>query len=140
MPSDFEAIQTRLDRLFGEPSLRAAGAQSLVAIWEPPLDIAETDTEFVVTVDLADVRKDDIRVRLQAGVLTIEGERRLRAEQKGKKYHRIERQYGLFLRRFTVPSAVEGTAVRAEYANGVLKVRLPKSAVSEPTTVDVRVA
>jgi len=115
-------------------------ARSSFAIWEPPLDIAEIDTEFLVTVDLPDVRKDDIRVQLQAGVLTIKGERRLRTGQKGKKYHRIERQYGLFLRRFAVPSAVEGTAVRAAYTNGVLRVRLPKSAVSEPTTVDVKVA
>lgn len=74
------------------------------------------------------------------GVLTMEGERRLEKEEKGKKDHRIERQYGQFLRRFTVPSAVDATAVRAEYTNGVLKVRLPKSAISKPTTVDVKVA
>ena len=137
---DREGIQTRLCHLLGDTRLRAAGDESSFGNWDPPLDIEETDKEYAVTIDLPDVKKEDIKVQLQGGVLTMEGERRLEKEEQGKKYHRVERPYGLFLRRFTVPSVVDATALRAEYTNGVLKVRLPKSAVSKPTTVDVKVA
>ena len=137
---DREAVQTHLCRVLGDTRLRPGGDESSFGNWDPPLDIEETDKEYAVTVDLPDVKKEDIKVQLQGGVLTMEGERRLEKEEKETKYHRIERPYGLFLRRFTVPGVVDATALRAEYTNGVLKVRLPKSAASKPTTVDVKVA
>jgi HSP20 family protein len=137
---DLEGIETRLDRLFGHSPLRAAGDKPLFGNWDPALDIEETHKEYVVVIDLPAVKKQDLKVRLQGGVLTVEGERRFKKEAKSRTYHRLERQYGRFLRRFTVPSAVDAAAVKAEYRDGVLQVRLPKSSVSKPTTADVKVA
>lgn len=138
---DREGAQTHLGRLLlGDIGMRGTGDESSFGNWDPPLDIEETDKEYLVTMDLPAMKKDDIKVQLEGGVLTMEGERRLEKEQHGRKYHRVERPYGFFLRRFTVPSIVDAAALRAEYTNGVLKVRLPKSTASKPTTVDVKVA
>jgi HSP20 family protein len=60
-------------------------------------------------------------------VLTVEGERKFEKEEKGTKYHKIERGYGKFVRRFSLPSEVDGTKVAAEFNDGVLNVHLPKS-------------
>jgi len=138
---DTEGTPTHLGRLLlGDIGMEGSAGESSFGNWDPPLDIEETDKEYTVTMDLPAVKKEDIKVQLEGGVLTMEGERRLTKEERGKKYHRVERPYGFFLRRFTVPSIVDAAALRAEYTNGVLKVRLPKSTVSKPTAVDVKVA
>ena len=137
---DPEGLETRLDRVSGQTPLRATGDESSFGNWDPALDIEETGKEYVVVVDLPAVKKEDIKVRVHGGVLTTEGERRLKKEAKERTYHRLERQYGRFIRRFRLPSAVDAAAVRAEYRDGVLQVRLPKSAASKPSTVDVKVA
>ena len=138
---DREGAPTHLGRLLmGDVGERGPGGESSFGNWDPPLDIEESDKEYTVIMDLPAVKKEDIKVQLEGGVLTMEGERRLEKEERGRKYHRVERPYGFFLRRFTVPSIVDAAALRAEYVNGVLKVRLPKSTASKPTTVDVKVA
>ena len=135
---ELEAIQARLNRMFNAAPLRAEDEPSF-GDWNPPLDIEETDKEYGVTVDLPDVKKEDIKIELHDGVLTIEGERKLEKEEKGTTYHRIERQYGQFVRRFTVPGVVDPAAIQAEFKNGVLKVRLPKTATTKPKAIDIKV-
>jgi HSP20 family protein len=115
------------------------GDESSFGICDPALDIEETGKEYVVVVDLPAMKTEDIKVRVRDGVLTIEGERRLGNEAKGRTVHRLERQYGRFVRHFRVPGSVDAAAVRAEYSNGVLQVRLPKSAASRPAARDVKV-
>lgn len=136
---ELESIHARLNRLFTEAPPATSPADESCGNWEPPLDIEETDRQFAVTLDLPDVKKENIKVELKNGVLSIEGSRTLDQTDTGKTYHRIERQYGQFVRWFMVPSVVDGSAIAAEFNNGVLKVTLPKSAV-KPTTVDVKVA
>ncbi len=135
---ELEAIQARLNRMFNGPPLRAEDEPSF-GDWNPPLDIEETDKEYGVTVDLPDVKKEHIKIELHDGVLTIEGERKLEKDEKGKTYHRIERQYGQFVRRFTVPGVVDPAAIQAEFKNGVLKIRLPKTAATKPQAIDIKV-
>jgi HSP20 family protein len=77
---------------------------------------------------------------VENGVLTISGERKFEKEEKDKKYHRIERSYGNFLRSFTLPDAADGSKACAEFRDGLLKVHLPKSEKAKPKAVDVKVA
>jgi HSP20 family protein len=88
------------------------------------------------------VKKEDVKVTVENGVLTVTGERQFEKEEKDKKYHRIERSYGNFLRSFTLPEGTDGAKVSAEFKDGVLKVHLPKSeeAKAKAKTVNVKVA
>jgi HSP20 family protein len=135
---DLEQIQERLNRFFTE----APGRDEVFgfADWEPRVDIQEAEKEYTITADVPDMKKENIKVGLENGTLTIEGERRLEKEEKGKKFHRVERQYGHFVRRFVLPGEVDATNVQAQYKDGVLKVTLPKSAAALPKSVDVKVA
>jgi HSP20 family protein len=135
---DLEQIQERLNRFFTE-----APARDEVfgfADWEPRVDIQEAEKEYTITADLPDMKKENIKVGLENGTLTIEGERKLEKEEKGKKFHRVERQYGHFVRRFVMPGEIDATKVQAQYKDGVLKVTLSKSAAALPKSVEVKVA
>jgi HSP20 family protein len=136
---ELEEMSTRLNRLFGGPVDRVDAGDSFGA-WAPPVDVEETDKEYLIKADLPDVKKADIKVGIEDGVLTIEGERRQEKEEKNKRFHRVERTYGKFVRRLTVPSDVSQAQVAAEFKDGVLNVRLPKAPNNKPRTVEVKVA
>lgn len=108
--------------------------------WAPAVDVQETDAEFTLKADLPEVKKEDVKVAMEDGILTVEGERKQEKEEKGKKFHRIERSYGTFVRRFSLPNEVETGAVRAEFKDGVLTVHLPKAAGAKSKSVEVKVA
>lgn len=137
--NELQDMQSRLNRLFRVP-VRTGSDESLLADWCPAVDVQETDTDYLIKADLPEVKKDDVKVLLQDGIVSVSGERHQEKEEKGKKYHKIEREYGHFERRFTVPTDVEADKVHAEFKDGVLSVRLPKSAKATPRSVDVKVA
>ena len=138
---EFEDIQTRLSRLFNERTTRGEEEDTFfTADWMPAVDVQETEKEYVVKADLPDVRKEDVKVSVHEGIMTIEGERKIEKEEKGKKFHRIERAYGRFVRRFALPDGADDTKVIAEFKDGVLNVRVPKSPATMPKTVEVKVA
>jgi HSP20 family protein len=85
------------------------------------------------------VRKEDINVTVENGVLTLTGERKLEKEEKNRRYHRVERAYGSFSRSFTIPDDSDGSKVNAEFSNGVLKLHLAKSEKAKPRTIEVKV-
>ena len=132
-------MQARMGRLLEGRKTEENGRHAL-ANWAPAVDIQETDKEYVIKADLPDVNKEDVKVQFEDGVLTVEGERKSEKEEKGKKFHRIERECGQFMRSFVVPTAVDDGKIVAEFKNGVLNVRLPKSPVAKPKSVDVKVA
>ena len=138
---ELEHMQSRLNRLFGDaPSQRAGEDMMSFSGWSPAVDVQETDKEYVIKADLPDVKKEDVKVELLDGALTIEGERQQEKEEKGKKFHKIEREYGKFLRRFALPNEVDASKVQAEFKNGVLNVHLPKSITAKPKAVAVKVS
>ena len=138
---ELESMQSRLNRLFGDAPLpRADGDALSFSGWSPAVDVQETDNEYVIKADLPDVKKEDVKVELLDGALTIEGERQQEKEEKGKKFHKIEREYGKFLRRFALPNEVDPGKVQAEFKNGVLNVHLPKSATVKPKAIEVKVS
>ena len=102
--------------------------------WLPAVDIRETEKEYVVAAELPGIRREDVRVRLEDNVLTVEGERRQEKETKGERMHRIERVYGSFQRRFTLPDDADAGNIHAESKDGVLTVHVAKRQVQKPTT------
>ncbi|HEX9155817.1 MAG TPA: Hsp20/alpha crystallin family protein [Nitrospira sp.] len=138
---ELEDMSERLNRVFTRPALRPSGKEALtVADWMPTVDISETDAEYLIKAELPEVKKEDVKVTVEEGVLTLQGERRQEKEEKGKKYHRVERSYGSFVRSFTLPESVDEAGVKAEYKDGVLSLHLPKSEKVKPKAIDVRVA
>ena len=140
---EMDELHNRLAKFFGLPSARATtGGEELmtVAEWAPSVDISEDDKEWLVKADLPEVKKEDVKVSVENGVLTVTGERKFEKEEKDKKYHRIERSHGNFLRSFTLPEGADGSKISADFKDGVLKVHLPKSEKAKTKAVEVKVA
>ncbi len=144
---ELEDMGERLNRAFGgfvRPGLaRPAewGREALtVPEWTPMVDIAETDDEYLIKAEIPEVKRDDVKVWVENGVLTMQGERKQEKEEKGKKFHRMERFYGSFLRTFTVPDNVDETKVKADFKDGILFVHLPKTEKAKPKAIEVKVA
>jgi len=107
--------------------------------WSPAVDIYETENELVLKADLPDVDQKNIDVRVENQTLTIAGERKFEQKTDGKGYHRIERNYGNFVRSFAVPNTFDTDKISAEFRNGVLTVTLPKKEAAKPRQVKVEV-
>ena len=139
---DLADFEKRLERAFTRtPLLPGDGGESLsLAEWEPLTDISEADKEFLVKVELPEMKKEDVKVMLENGVLRISGERKTEKEEKNKRYHRVERSYGSFERAFSLPSAVDGTWIKADYHDGVLSIHLPKTEEAKSKAIEVKVA
>lgn len=138
---ELEDMSERLNRVFSRPALRTNGKENLtVADWMPTVDISETEAEYLIKAELPEVKKEDVKVTVENGVLTLQGDRRQEKEEKGMKFHRVERSYGSFVRSFTLPESVDETSVKAEYKDGVLNLHLPKSERVKPKAIDVKVA
>ncbi|MDF0644143.1 MAG: Hsp20/alpha crystallin family protein [Nitrospira sp.] len=139
---ELEDMSERLNRVFARPAARVSnGKEALtVADWMPTVDISETDGEYLIKAELPEVKKEDVKVTVEDGVLTLQGERRQEKEEKGKKFHRVERSYGSFVRSFTLPESVDDGGVKAEYKDGVLALHLPKTERVKPKAIDVKVA
>ena len=103
------------------------------------MDISETDGEYLIKAELPEVKKEDVKVTLEDGVLTIQGQRRQEKEEKTTKYHRIERSYGTFVRSFSLPDQVNESGVKAEFKDGMLNLHIPKSEKAKPRAIEVKV-
>lgn len=139
---EMEDLENRLATAFGRWPGKTNGDQGesiTLSEWAPLVDITEDDKEYVVKAELPEVKKEDVKVTVEQGVLNISGERKIEKEEKGKKYHRIERAYGSFQRSFTLPEAADGTKINAEFKDGVLTVRLPKTEKAKTKTIEVKV-
>ena len=139
---ELEEFQKRILNAFSPTASRAGdGQESLTfAEWMPTVDIHEDDKEYVITAELPEVKKDNVRVTVENGVLTISGERRFEKDEKNKKWHRVERSYGSFARSFTMPDDGDAAKVNAEFREGLLKVRLAKSEAARPKQIEVKVS
>lgn len=139
---EFSTMESRLDRLLGRPlSGGNSGEKETMTVtqWSPLVDITEDDKEYMVKAELPELKKEEVKVTVENGELTISGERKFEKEEKGRKYHRIERSYGSFMRSFTLPEGVNGEKVMADFKDGVLKVHLPKDEKVKPKTIEVMV-
>jgi HSP20 family protein len=108
--------------------------------WTPPCDIYETANEVVLKAELPEVKKGDVKVLIENNVLTLRGERKFEENTELENYHRVERQYGEFVRSFTLPMFVDATKINAEFKEGVLIVTLPKHEETKPKHINVKVS
>lgn len=139
---ELDEVQNRLGAFFtGFPNRLGNGnGESLkLADWSPQVEITEDDQEYLIKTDLPEMKKDDVKVTIENGILSISGERKAEKEEKKKKFHRIERSYGSFLRTFTVPEDADSAEIAADFKDGVLKVWLPKSLTAKPKAIEVKV-
>jgi HSP20 family protein len=139
---ELEDMSERLNRMFARPlSRRDNGKETLtVADWVPTVDIEEGEQDYHITAELPGLSKEDVKITLQEGVLTLQGQRKQEKEEKGKRFHRVERSYGAFVRSFALPDAVDETKVSAEFKDGELHIVLPKSEKAKPKAIEVKVA
>lgn len=139
---ELEDVEKRLSALWGSPQGKVDGQKEAISVaeWSPLVDITEDEKEYLIKAELPEVKREDVKLTVQDNVLAISGERRYEKEEKNKKYHRVERAYGNFLRSFTLPEDADGSKVSAEYKDGVLKVHLPKSEKATPKSIEVKVS
>ena len=138
-----EAPQNRFNPFFlaGFPNRIGRGEipSMTFADWSPEVDISEDDHGYVLKADLPEMKKEDVKVTVDHGILSVSGERKSEKEDKKKKFHRIERSYGSFRRSFTLPEDTDSTKVTAEFRDGVLKVHLPTTAIERSKATQVKV-
>jgi HSP20 family protein len=129
---------------FFERYARDLGSSKLSALgdnvqWRPTADIVEDGKEYTIKADLPEVKKEDIDVKVENGVLTLSGERRVEKSTDDEKQHRRETFYGRFSRSFALPEDVDTTKITADCKDGVLKVHLPKTEAKRPKSIEVKV-
>jgi HSP20 family protein len=141
---EMEEAQNRFNPFFlaGFPNRMGSGEIHSLAVadWSPEVDISEDDQGYMLKADLPEMKKDDVRVTVEDGILSVSGERKSEKEDHKKKFHRIELSFGTFRRSFTLPEDVDSTKVTADLRDGVLRVHLPTAPVAKSKATQVKVA
>ncbi len=124
---NFVDVRDEVDRLF-DTFLPAEfkAEHPVTAAWVPRVDVAETDNEVIVTMELPGVERKDAKLSVEDNVLTIGGEKKQEKEIKEKNYHCVERRYGTFGRSFVLPTRIQADKVKATFKDGILTIKLPK--------------
>jgi len=126
-----------LDRLFESSFDDLASGSRLLSAWNPAVDLYEDKDNVIVKAEVPGLKKEDINISLHNGVLNISGERKNEEEVEGAETHRSERFVGRFNRTVTLPSEVKGDQVKAQYADGILTITLPKAEEAKPRQIQV---
>lgn len=137
---ELAGLQERMNRIF-EDTLSGTSRredEALAATWTPPVDVLEKKDRIVLTAELPGFTEDQIHLRFEDGVLTLDGERRFEKEADDARYHCVERCYGRFSRSFRLPANVEEERISASFANGLLVVELPKREEAPPKSIRIR--
>jgi HSP20 family protein len=137
---EFAILQDRMNRLFRESYNDAGRDESLTSTsFAPAVDVYEDEHKVTLKIEVPGIDEKDIDVRVENNTLTVSGERKIEKEEKEENYRRVERQYGSFVRTFTLPSTVDNEHVTANYEKGVLNITLPKKAEAKPKQIKVSV-
>jgi HSP20 family protein len=128
--ADLNRIQREFEKSYFGPRSRADFA--------PAVDVHEDAESLVLRAELPGVKKEDVDISIDANVLTLKGERKLEKEEQGRRYHRVERAYGTFLRQFQLSSNIDSSKIDAQLADGVLTLRLAKRDELKPRKIDVK--
>jgi HSP20 family protein len=139
---EMSEAQNRFNGFLGEfPNRMGIGEPHSLAVadWSPEVDISQDDHEYLLKADLPEMKKEDVRVTVEDGILCVSGERKSEKEDQKRKFHRIERSIGSFRRSFTLPEDANGSKVTADFRDGVLKVHLPTMTIAKSKAVEVKV-
>ncbi|HEX9860433.1 MAG TPA: Hsp20/alpha crystallin family protein [Nitrospirota bacterium] len=134
------ALQDRMNRMF-EETVQAGKETEMMrpGTWAPVVDIYEDEEEVVLVAEVPGIEMEDVDIQVRDNTLTLKGERKMEKPVNKENYHRVERTYGSFMRAFTLPSTVDQDKISANYAKGVLEIKMPKSARSKPTQIKIDV-
>jgi len=137
--SAMDEMFNRFPSVFGQWPKFGANTESKFE-WAPSVDISETGEEYLIRAALPAVKKEDVQVTVEDGMLTLSGERRQKEEQKDEKFYKVETWYGNFSRSFALPDTADEAGIRAESKDGVLTIHVPKTKVEakKPTTIKVQ--
>jgi len=139
---ELDDLVDRFNRVFHRPlAQRYDREPDMAAVeWTPSANISETKKEYLIKADLPEVKKEDVEVTVDQGLITIKGERKIETEDKDETHHRIESFFGSFSRSFSLPDDADESAIEADSRDGVLRVRIPKtkSAKGKPVQISVR--
>lgn len=130
------AVQDEIDRIFGDFFGGVGDDDDSLLI--PPADIVEDDDNFVVSVELPGMKKDEVSLTLKDKSLTISGSKRHEGEKGDDRFHRVERSYGSFCRTIDLPSKVDASKITARFENGVLVVTMPKVEEAKPKEIAIK--
>jgi len=140
---EFSTMQdrmNRMNRLFRESYSPEGPEDALTTTsFAPLVDIYEDEHNITLKLEVPGIDEKDIDVRIDNNTLTVHGERKIEKDEKEENFRRVERQYGSFTRSFTLPSSVDASQVRADYAQGVLNIKLAKKAEAKPKQIKVNV-
>lgn len=137
---ELRGMQEQMNRLLNLSwNQDLAGEDIKEGIWQPAVDIYETEEAIVIKAELPDVDQKDIEVRIEDNTLTLKGERKHEGEVRKENYHRIERYFGGFQRSFSLPATVQQDNVSAVCERGILTITLPKKEETKPKQIKVEV-
>ena len=138
---ELEDVSSSLSRIFGRFPNRTEPDRELLTMadWAPSVDISETDQAYSIKGEIPGVRKEDVKVTIEDGMVTMRGERKLEKEDHNQKFHRVERAYGSFVRSFRLPDDADESQAKAEFKDGMIAVTLPKSERAKTKAINVSI-
>jgi len=119
--------------------LKKEDGELLAGDWVPVVDIEETDDAYHIKAEIPGVKKEDVKVTIEDGVLTIKGVKKYEKKKKSKKQLRVECEYGSFIRSFTLPNNVKTNEIEAEFKDGILNLTIPKMEEAKPKELEIKV-
>jgi HSP20 family protein len=136
---EYATLQNRMNRLFQNPQGPEGQEALTTTAFAPPVDVYEDEHNVTLKIEVPGIDEKDIDIRVENNTLTVHGERKFEKEEKEENFRRVESQYGTFTRTFTLPTTVDHENIQADYAKGVLKVKLAKKAEAKPKQIKVNV-
>lgn len=128
-----------LDRFFDTPFFRSFEDRTESRLWNPAVEVFDSEGELNFSLEVPGLEKEDLKINVENGHLTISGEKKVESEE-GKEYFRRERFYGKFTRTFRLPDTVDTEKIKANLTNGVLRISMPRKEEAKPKQIEVKVS
>ncbi len=132
-------LQERLDKMYRDMERTRKEEDFVSSEWRPPVDIFESGDTFVLKLEIPEVDKESIDIKINDDELTIRGERKLEPGIDPESYHRMERGYGTFSRSFSLTKTIDSSKIKAAVKDGILRIELPKKEEVKPKQIKIEV-
>ena len=129
-------LQERLDKMYRDME-KTRKDEFVSSEWTPPVDIFEVGNAFILKLEVPEVDKETIDIRIHENELTIKGERKLELGVDPDNYYRMERGYGVFARSFTLNKSIDASGIKAIFKDGILRIELPKKEEVKPKQIKI---
>ena len=130
-------LQERLDKMYRDIERTRSEEDFVSSAWTPPVDIFELGEKFVLKLEIPEVDKESIDIKINDNELTIRGERKLEPGIEPDSYHRMERGYGTFTRSFSLTKTIDSTKIKAAIKDSILRIELPKKEEVKPKQIKI---